>query len=528
MILFVFYSTSNLGFSIPLKSIDKDNEWTIFLVDNSGNVGRGSSLAIDSYGYPHICYFNKNNLGLKYAHWSGSNWIIETVDSPVTNHLSLVIDSNNIPHIGYMYYYNYPNKMVLKYAVRNGSQWEKKIIDSDRIAGWGVQLSLDLNDIPHMSYAVNDNPINYHKSEGGDIKHAWLEDGSWVTETVETFCWNENSISITSDNEVCIAFDKLYEVKTKSTDAFLKIARKSDSTWNITSVDSWSKRNGAVSLAADPYDETLHISYCEEIERPMESFSGEDPVIYDYVLRYARFVNNNWELYIVDDTKGKNGYRNSLALDLDGNPHISYTFYNTTEDILSEVEYQLRYASFIDVESDPYWMTSVVGEGGDEYGWYNSLQFDYENNPHIGYYRNSMFGGLMVATKADFTHAPDVPSIPNGPAYGYVDILYNYSTFTSDPDNDAIFYGWDWDRDNIEDEWTGAYVSGDTCTVSHIWHDPGTYEVKVMARDIYGAISDWSDKLIVIITKHKAVDNDLMFSESIGRYSLFAQQLSFL
>lgn len=95
---------------------------------------------------------------------------------------------------------------------------------------------------------------------------------------------------------------------------------------------------------------------------------------------------------------------------------------------------------------------------------------------------------------------PLTPSTPSGPTSGYVNTLYSYNTSTTDPDGDDVRYLFDW-GDNSQ-EWTTYYTSGATATLSHAWASPGTYQVKVLAQDIYGAnSSSWSVPLEVVISK---------------------------
>jgi hypothetical protein len=98
---------------------------------------------------------------------------------------------------------------------------------------------------------------------------------------------------------------------------------------------------------------------------------------------------------------------------------------------------------------------------------------------------------------------PNTPSAPFGPSSGGVGESYSYTTSTTDPDGDKISYGFDWDGDSIVDEYSGLLTSGTTCTMSHSWSSPGTYIVKVKAKDEYNALSSFSSALIVTISDNQ-------------------------
>lgn len=87
---------------------------------------------------------------------------------------------------------------------------------------------------------------------------------------------------------------------------------------------------------------------------------------------------------------------------------------------------------------------------------------------------------------------PSKPSQPSGPSDGYVGIEYTYSTSSTEINGDSIKYGWDWDGDDVVDEWTDLYPSGQTVQASHSWQSTGTYNVQVKAKDIFGDESDFS------------------------------------
>jgi hypothetical protein len=109
----------------------------------------------------------------------------------------------------------------------------------------------------------------------------------------------------------------------------------------------------------------------------------------------------------------------------------------------------------------------------------------------------STWSSFLVITIT--VHAPNKPSTPTGPITGTMNVEYTYSTSTTDPHGDQVMYGWDWNGDNIVEEWTSLYNSNTTIQTSHSWNSPGTYAVKVKAKDTYGYESTWSSALPVHI-----------------------------
>ncbi len=101
---------------------------------------------------------------------------------------------------------------------------------------------------------------------------------------------------------------------------------------------------------------------------------------------------------------------------------------------------------------------------------------------------------VSVTCYANFNNDPNQPATPDGPASGYLDSAYAYSTSTTDSDGDQLYYRWNWD-DGDTSEWMGPYDSGDTCQASHSWSAADTYQINVQAKDIYDAESDWSSAL---------------------------------
>ncbi|MCK5031350.1 MAG: PKD domain-containing protein, partial [Thermoplasmatales archaeon] len=96
---------------------------------------------------------------------------------------------------------------------------------------------------------------------------------------------------------------------------------------------------------------------------------------------------------------------------------------------------------------------------------------------------------------------PNKPETPDGPTSGKTGTSYSYSSSTTDPDGDQVWYKWDW-GDEVSN-WDGPYNSGDLVTQSHIWSNQGTYAVKVKAKDTSDVESVWSDPLPISMPKNK-------------------------
>jgi hypothetical protein len=87
-------------------------------------------------------------------------------------------------------------------------------------------------------------------------------------------------------------------------------------------------------------------------------------------------------------------------------------------------------------------------------------------------------------TVATPNSSPTTPSVPSGPASGFTQTGYGFSSTASDPDNDTLQYIFDW-GDGVISGWGNS-------TQSHTWSNTGNYCVKARAMDTLGATSGWS------------------------------------
>ena len=72
---------------------------------------------------------------------------------------------------------------------------------------------------------------------------------------------------------------------------------------------------------------------------------------------------------------------------------------------------------------------------------------------------------------------------------------------TIDPDQDQVWYQWQFG--SYTTNWFGPYSSGAQTQTQYTWTIPGTYEVKVKAKDQNQYESEWSSPLFVTITDLK-------------------------
>lgn len=158
---------------------------------------------------------------------------------------------------------------------------------------------------------------------------------------------------------------------------------------------------------------------------------------------------------------------------------------------------------------DQLWLVKTDGDGNvvrsQTFGGAKIDRGYYVNKTSDGGYiivgRTESFGhggsdGWIMKLASFDNQKPNKPDTPSGKKRGKVGTEYVYSSKTSDSDGDQVYYLWDW-GDGNNSGWLGPYDSGTTNTVNHTWTLEGTYQIKVKAKDVWSAESDWSDPLSV-------------------------------
>jgi len=109
---------------------------------------------------------------------------------------------------------------------------------------------------------------------------------------------------------------------------------------------------------------------------------------------------------------------------------------------------------------------------------------------------NELVSIISTGGRDDFTisfllnHPPEPPSI-QGPTKGTRKSEQTFQICSIDVDGDVEFYLCDW-GDESEEEWIGPCPSGKQISVNHTWDKWGIYSIRVKAKDINCAESDWA------------------------------------
>lgn len=134
-------------------------------------------------------------------------------------------------------------------------------------------------------------------------------------------------------------------------------------------------------------------------------------------------------------------------------------------------------------------------------------------NPQYGEYPQDIGSTISLWITSD---PPAKPARPSGPTVGIWFVEYTFSTSTTEPDGENIYYQFDW-GDGSTSEWLGPYTSGQTVSGSYSWTTLGVYNVTVKARDIWGATSTRSDPLLVTITDNTPPDKPEITGPTEGK-----------
>jgi hypothetical protein len=92
---------------------------------------------------------------------------------------------------------------------------------------------------------------------------------------------------------------------------------------------------------------------------------------------------------------------------------------------------------------------------------------------------------------------PPEPPIINGPKSGKPGHYFSYTFITVDPNGDDVKYQIDWGDGDIYG-WGITYESDELISKNHKWSSESKFTIKARAKDIYGAVGEWSSYEVTI------------------------------
>jgi hypothetical protein len=142
-----------------------------WIIDDIGSVGHRPSMALGLDDEVHILYLAFSDA--THATRTGEGWTFETIGSSpntpgLVNSGAIRVWKDASVHVAY------EDNGVLKYAVREDSQWLVETVDDELSTMYrSISLALQSNGLPAVSYVKR-----------GEVTIAWKSDGGWNTETI--------------------------------------------------------------------------------------------------------------------------------------------------------------------------------------------------------------------------------------------------------------------------------------------------------------------------------------------------------
>ncbi|MCW4024872.1 MAG: hypothetical protein NWF01_07550 [Candidatus Bathyarchaeota archaeon] len=276
-----------------------DSTWNRQIVDTNVLYQATIGIVMDSSDKPHICFFtyNSSTYQIMYGNYNGTEWNIQTVDQTEYGAFSsLVLDTNNNPHISYNFEFVNDTGIFssVKYASWNGTTWNIQIVAPH---GFQSALALDSAENPHICY-----------NGEGELKYAVWTGSAWNIQTIDNEGGSSPSLVLDGAWHPHVSYSFAYPTESgHNIIPDLKYAYWNGASWSIqTLVKAFTSYSTHSSIALDAQG-VPHIAYIDSTNR----------------LRYTILNNTYWTFQTVDAFVDPQ-VSPSLTIDTQGNPHLSY------------------------------------------------------------------------------------------------------------------------------------------------------------------------------------------------------------
>lgn len=349
-----------------------ESSWSIETVDSSGPA-KSSVLQVDAEGNFHVAYVvdDGNRYPLKYAFWDRTHKKWFAMQiAESAATVSMVLDSQQRPHISAVDY-GTASGSKLRYLYWDGKAWVKEAIPlTSDVIAYFSSIALDSQDRPSISF------YEYRGPRDSEIRirlrNVSKSAGYWQVRTVDPQegSGKFNCMVADAKNRMFIAYAN---VATGTTG--LRVASWQDGVWRSEIVESGESSTG----------ETLGFSACLALDA-----DGDPHITYSNAsrpgIRYAARKRGKWTILGVDTLAGV-GYpdRNGIAVAPDQRPYLSYFD-------AGRGELRVAYPSEIGSKT---WVVETVDAGG--CGFNSSVRI--AGGFLIVSYGDGTKGGLKVARR---------------------------------------------------------------------------------------------------------------------------------
>lgn len=455
------------------------SNWYVEAVDSVDDVGYASSIAINSLGQLFIAYSEDTNCKVRMANKTGSSWILEDVASDLAlqaypKELVLKLDSDDKPYVFYKKEFNTSTSNEAKMfccSNKTGSAWEDEKVENFApssynvgffdydvkndtfcfpvsynmayewappsfivfekknnnrweasfqyytkvLNAYGMPYGMDIgtNGTMHalaISYAATEFS-EYSGYENYSFLHHYTKETSaggsrrsqWTKDFVDVIDGGDEVGFGTYPRITLDSNDKPYVLYAKGND--IVVANKTGSKW-IKDI---------VSSSYPYYNKGLYASLALHADVPYVAF------YHNKNLKYANKTGTVWQVDDVVTLGDDVGKSNSIVLDSNGKPYIS--FYDKTRSLVKCIN-----------KTGSLWISeSIAAMGGSDYA-FTEIAFDNNSKPYVLFYSGSAAKMCCLANKTGSSWITEVAmSGTNGNIMIGPGNVLNFNSVTNEP-----------------------------------------------------------------------------------------------
>jgi hypothetical protein len=371
---------------------DASGSWVSRLIDDNGDMGHYSAIALDPNGFVHIAYtqeLSREPIACRYATNTGGQFETEVIaaGTGLGSFPSIAVNSQGVPFVTY----NDLQMSEVRIAQRTDSGWASLALEHGRPYNRSSGVAIDTTDALHVAYRANHGTLHLRYAAGNfdDLTSEIVDDTVTIGDSTSIAVDDADAPHIAYFN--ADSFETLYASNSGKGWAIQSLgtgypvaigAASADNVaisigdfglyanatgvWSKTLIDTGYRVN-ACALAVDT-EEVLHVAFFDQTLQ---------------FLHYATNASGVWETESLAGPVGDEARFVDIATDTNDAAHIS--FYDG-------VTHQLRYAT----NSSGAWVFELVDDQN-IVGTYNSIVIDPYGDAHIAYYDETL-GDLKYAT----------------------------------------------------------------------------------------------------------------------------------